>query len=134
MAKALAIIEEAGGQTPAAGGLARDLEDLTGKSVTVIRDVLTRKVAKKSSYRKGRDGKTERVDPDMRLLALQTQTALEVVKARIRVDETAFKERRADRLMPIMEALLGGQVVAEPEPAIAIESPGDDDEETAPAI
>ena len=40
------------------------LEKRAGKSVTVIRDVLSRKVAKKSYYRKVGD-KTVRIDPDL---------------------------------------------------------------------
>lgn len=97
MAKALQILDESKGTLEPAEtrGFAAELEELTGQSVDVIRDVLTRKLAKKK--------------PDMALMKLQTTTAMDIIKAKIRVDETAFKAKTAGRLAPLLDALLAGE-------------------------
>jgi len=110
MAKALEIIDATTLAPVADNGFARDLEELTGKSIAVIRGVLKRRVAEKVYYRKDpQGGKATRVEPDQKLLQLQVTTAIEVIKLKHRTDEAAFRAQNADRLLPIMEALLAGE-------------------------
>lgn len=106
MAKALAIVAEV--EAAPGSALATELDELTGHSIAVVRDVLTRRVAKKA-YTVTVNGKQKRVEPDMRLLGMQAQVATDIIKAKIRVDETAFRAHQTSRLLPLMEALLAGE-------------------------
>lgn len=92
---AQAIVERAKTEIAAGSdnGFAGQLTTLTGRSLEVIADVLGRKVAKRK--------------PDMKMLGLQTHTALSVVNMQLKVDAEKMRERRGDRLLPILEALAG---------------------------
>lgn len=87
-------------------GRADRLQQLTGKSLDTLDRILDIKVNTRQRRRKQKDGSYKVIEPDHRMLTLQKDVALGILGAQIKVDEAELRGRRADRIAPLLAALL----------------------------